>query len=97
MLDNVPVVVEVKNKRLAVRPLNVNHSASFRRVFAEHHAPADLDFVFVIGDVSSAVDGTLEMPEKSFIFGMGKSDGKWTLADTEEVGELLDDLANVRM
>lgn len=95
LLDNIPVAVEVKDKRLGVRPLNVNQSSAFRRIWFDIRD--EVDFVFVVGDFNVGVD-MMDLPEKTFIFGIGKSgiEGKWTMADPDEVSELLDDLAHVK-
>lgn len=94
MLDNVAAAVDARHKRLSVRPLNMTQAAAFRRVFAEHRD--EIDFVLVVSE-AGFVDPTLELPEKSYVFGIGKTthEGKWMLADADEVGELLDDMANV--
>jgi len=96
LLDNIPVAVDVKDKRLGVRPLNVNQSSAFRRIYQDLRD--DVDFLLVVGDFALGVD-MMDLPERSFIFGIGKTsiEGKWTMTDPEEVAELLEDLAHVQM
>eukprot|EP01111_Echinosteliopsis_oligospora_P004974 TRINITY_DN1813_c0_g1_i3.p1 TRINITY_DN1813_c0_g1~~TRINITY_DN1813_c0_g1_i3.p1 ORF type:complete len:337 (-),score=109.24 TRINITY_DN1813_c0_g1_i3:53-1063(-) len=95
LVDNIAVSVEVKDKRLAIKPLHSNQSVALRQVL--HNAKAN-DFVMVIGDFSTHID-FVELPEKSYAFGIGKSreEGKWMMKDSEEVNDLLDDLLNVKL
>lgn len=101
----------MKDKRLGVRPLNVNQSTAFRHIYQDLRddgkpppspyiilTPLIVDFVFVVGDFNVGVD-MMDLPERTFIFGIGKSsiEGKWTMADPDEVSEILDDLAHVKM
>jgi len=96
LLDNIPIAVEVKDKRLGVRPLNVNQATAFRRIYQDLRE--EVDFVFVVGDFNIGVD-MMDLPERTFVFGIGKSgiEGKWTMSDPDEVSEILDDLTHVKM
>jgi trehalose-phosphatase len=91
LLDEMPVSLDVRDKRLGVKPLDVSQSLAFRKVYSELK---DLGFLLVVGDFSIGVDA-MELPEQCFVYGIGKStDAKWNLSDPDEVNDLLEELVN---
>jgi len=96
LLDEMPVSLEVRDKRLAVKPINVNQSLAFRRVFADLKG---VDFLLVVGEFNIGMDA-MDLPENSFIYGIGKSSkegGRWNMTDTDEVNDMVSELATAKL
>lgn len=93
LLDELPVSLDVRDKRLGVKPLDVNQALAFRKVYSELK---DAGFLLVVGEFALGVDA-MDLPENCFVYGIGKSsEAKWNLNDTEEVNELLAELVTAK-
>jgi len=96
LLDEQPVSLDVRDKRLGVKPLNVSQSAAFRKIFFDQKE--ELDCLLVVGNFPMDSVDPMEFPEKTFVFGVGSTaeGSRWVMTDSDEVNDLLEQLANVK-